>query len=92
MLLCRGEHVDRPDHVDLRVLARPFDRSADIGLRGQVEDRIGPEGGEYVTERLADVALDELDSRRHVLAAAAMEVVDSEKCGRTSYPDCSVQR
>ena len=58
------------------VLDRILDRDADVGLRSEVEDRLGSHRREEVVERLADVAHVELRSGRDVLLAAVDERVD----------------
>ena len=60
LLLGGLEDVDRADHVVHRVLVGSRDGDADIGLRCEVEARVGTEVREDVAERLADVPLHEL--------------------------------
>ena len=74
----RGQHLDRPPHVDVRVETGILDRHPHVGLSGQVQDRLRPE---LVDERsqavgVADVQLVELGARRHPLPPARCEVVD----------------
>ena len=52
------------------------DRHAHVGLRGQVDDRIGARLVGELLERLADVVDVQRRRGRHVLALAVREVVD----------------
>ena len=72
----RLEHVHRPEHVHLRVEERLLDGGADVGLRGEVDDELGPELVEERAERLADVVLVHGRGRVQVLAPPGGEVVD----------------
>ena len=72
----RLEHAQRPQHVHLGVEVGPLDGGADVGLRGEVEDRLRTGLGEDVVERLPDVSLVEDGRVGHVQAVAGGEVVD----------------
>jgi hypothetical protein len=78
LLLGGLEDVDRADHVVHGVLVGSCDGDADVGLRREVEARVGTEVREDVAERLADVPLHELGASGDVLAQPAREVVDHQ--------------
>jgi hypothetical protein len=70
--------VDRPDHVVHRILVRPRDREAHVGLRREMEAPVRAEVREDIPQRLADVVVDEVGVGRDMLAEAARQVVDHE--------------
>ena len=76
-MLERGlEQVDRPEDVDLRVVVGPRDRDAHVDLGREVVAEGRLHAREELVLRLADVALDELDTVRQVLPLARREVVE----------------
>ena len=70
------EHAHRPEHVDLGVVLRPLDRSADVGLGRQVNAELRPHGIEERCVVPADVAEVQLGPGRNLLAAPRGERVE----------------
>src|SRR5581483_5753601 len=69
------EDAHRPEHVHVRVERRLLDRHADVGLRGEVEDELGPRVVEHRVG-VADVRDVQGRGARDALAAAPREVVE----------------
>jgi hypothetical protein len=64
---CRLEDADRPEHVDLGILDRPFDGDADIRLGREMEHRLRSHLVEESLERIAHVVFMERGRRGDVL-------------------------
>jgi hypothetical protein len=61
------EDPNRAQDVDGRVVDRPLDRDAHVGLRSQVEHRLWTDVVEEVVERLANVSHVQRRAGRDVL-------------------------
>jgi hypothetical protein len=72
----RLEHLDRPEHVDGRIVRRSVNRDAHVDLGAEVEAELGPRLAEHLGETLSHVALDESHALGQVLALAVGEIVD----------------
>ena len=67
----RLQHAQQADDVDLGVEGRPLDRRDDVGLRGEMEDRVRLD-----LERIADVVLHKAGRGVDVLPPSGRQVVD----------------
>ena len=78
MLERRLEQIDRPEHVDRRVVFGPRDRDPHVDLSGEVVTDVRLDAREELVLRLADVPLDELHALGEVLALARREIVEHD--------------
>jgi len=72
---CRFEDSRRADDVHVGVVVRSLDRDADVGLRGEVEDRLGADGVEDLV-RVPDVGDVQLRRRGNPFARPLGEIVE----------------